>query len=137
MGLRGLVTGHRFYQYTYILVGVVALSLFMLSFLVEVRIIIERPSYGEVTSVASTLWQAILGLTTIGAFILAIYTYRTDVDDSEGPAMGFTIRGQNHDIDVHLHVENDGIKSKSESEDHMGREETGRGDEGTSDQNSS
>jgi hypothetical protein len=133
------MTGHRYHPYVFVLVGGVALALFVLSFLVEVRIVVENPNYGDVTSAISILWQAILGLTTVGSFVLAVYNYRTDVDDSDGPATGFTIRGENHDIDFHLHVEGDEHESDggSEGAGSTGGEETGEVSEGGDSQNSS
>ncbi|WP_155118225.1 hypothetical protein [Halorubrum sp. T3] len=116
MGLRRLITGHQYNPYLFAFVGGVALALFTLSFFIELRIIIESPSYGDITSIISTIWKTILGLTTIGSFILAAYNYQTETDDSDGPATGFTIQGQNHNIDFHLHVD-DTPESSRESED--------------------
>lgn len=138
MGLRRYVIGHRYHPFVFVLVGGVALTLLILSFLIEVRIIVESPNYGDITSVIVTLWQAILGLTTIGSFLLAAYNYRAKLDDSEGPATGFTIHGQNHDIDFHFHVKDTENESDRESVDggSTRHEETGE-DEGDESQNSS
>ncbi|WP_136688263.1 hypothetical protein [Halorhabdus amylolytica] len=111
------MTGHRYHPHVFALVGGITLTLLILSFLVEVRIIVESPDYGDVTSISSTLWQTILGLTTIGSFVLAVYNYRAEIDNSDGPATEFTIRGRNHDIDFHLHVADDERKSDRESQD--------------------
>lgn len=85
-------------------VGVFALVFLAISYVVDVRIILETPNYGDVTAVLGTLWRTILGITTIGSFLLAVYNLRTDSTRSNGPATGFSIRGENHDIDFHIHM---------------------------------
>lgn len=102
-----LVHGRQIHPFIFVLVGGVALTLFVLSLLIEVRVIVENPNYGDVTALLSTLIQAILGLTTVGSFLLAVYNYRADGGDGDGTGTRFTIRGRHHDIDVHLHVGDD------------------------------
>ncbi|WP_152424477.1 MULTISPECIES: hypothetical protein [Halococcus] len=84
-------------------VGVVALVLFSASYLVDVRIIVENPNYGDVTAGVRTLWRVILGITTVGSFAIGIYNLTTDGNGDSGPSTGFKIEGEGHDVDVHLH----------------------------------
>lgn len=86
-----------------ITLGTVGLILFILSLVVEVRIIFEYPAYGDVTGVVRGLWSLILGIATLGSFALAVHNYRRD-DDSSGPPTQFSVRGRNHDIDFHVHI---------------------------------
>lgn len=86
-----------------LILGTVGLILFGISFIVEIRVILEYPAYGEVTNVIRGLWSLILGVATIGSFALAAHSYRRD-DDSSGPPTNFSVRGRNHDIDFHVHI---------------------------------
>lgn len=83
--------------------GAVGLSLLILGFIIEVRIIFEHPAYGDVTGIVQGLWRLILGIATLGSFSLAVHNYRRD-DDSTGPSTQFSVRGRDHDIDFHVHI---------------------------------
>lgn len=84
------------------LLGFVAFALLAVSFLVEVRIVLTNPNYGDVTGVLQTFWQFLLAAATVGSFLLAIYNALSEEPSSDGPTRTFVIRGENHDIDVHL-----------------------------------
>jgi len=86
-----------------IVLGTVGLILFVLSVIVEVRIVFEYPAYGDVTGIVRGIWSLILGVTTLGSFALAVHSYRRD-EESSGPSTQFSVRGRNHDIDFHVHI---------------------------------
>lgn len=86
-----------------LLVASVGSILFAASFFVEVRIIVTNPNIGDVTEILRTGWRALLAVATVGSFLLAVYNASTDDTPSDGPASTFEIKGENHDIDVHLH----------------------------------
>lgn len=87
-----------------LLVGGISLLLFVASFAVEVRIIFERPSYGDVTVIVELIWRTVLGIATLGSFLLEIHTLRSDTEANEESIKGLEINGMNHDIDFHVHV---------------------------------
>lgn len=120
------LTEMNFRQYlptVLLLVSLVGLFLLGASYFVELRIIVEEPRYGDVTKLARTLWRALLGTTTIGSFLIGVYTLVRDGDDSEGLPTKVEIKGTGHDIDVYPSgpisdrddVEN-GKEAESESE---------------------
>lgn len=43
-------------------------------------------------------------MATLGSFCLGIYNLLADDEHSGGPANTFEIKGDNHDIDLHLHA---------------------------------
>lgn len=93
----------QFSSRTLLVVGFVAVVLLATSFLVEVRIIVTDPNYGDVTQVLRASWQVLLGVATLGSFLLAVLNARADDVSTESPARAFEIKGENHDIDFHLH----------------------------------
>lgn len=93
----------QFSPRTLALAGSIGVALLAVSFLVELRIVLLRPYYGEITGLVRAAWQIAAGLATIGSFLLAIYNARRKEPSPEGPARHFEIKGENHDIDVHLH----------------------------------
>lgn len=97
-------TEPNFRQYfpTALLFGsLVGLFLLGASYVVEVRIIVEEPRYGDVTTLARTLWRAVLGITTVGSFLIGVYTLVSDGDDSKGLPTKVEIKGTGHDINVY------------------------------------
>lgn len=102
VGIGGL-DPRRYRPEVFAAIGIVALFLFLASFLVEVRIIVERPGYGDVTEEVRTVWQSALGIATIGSFLIAFYNISVARPRSESPASGLEIGGRNHDIDVHIY----------------------------------
>lgn len=103
------MVAHRFDPRRYsprvlVAVGTVTLAFLALSFVVEIRVVIETPRVGNVTRLIQTFWRVFLGIATIGSFLLAIYNRTTDEHSPRGTARGFEIRGRNHDIDFHVHV---------------------------------
>jgi fluoride ion exporter CrcB/FEX len=91
----------RYFPLGLLLVGLVALFLFGVSYFVEIRIIVEKPRYGDVTGIVRTFWRAILGVTTIGSFLLGVYALVGDEEESDGPPTKVEIKGTGHDIDVY------------------------------------
>lgn len=101
MRISGVVP-RRYSPRTLLVVGTVALLLLVASLLVEVRIILESPEYGDVTGLVQPVWQAVLGLTTIGSFLIGVYTLVTDAEgEPSGPAASVEIKGTGHEIHVH------------------------------------
>lgn len=84
-----------------VLVGVLALLLFVASYVVEVRIVLVNPAYGDVTSAVRLLWRAVLGVTTVGSFLLGVRELFGGKDGSDGPATRVEIGGTGHEIDVY------------------------------------
>jgi len=120
-----------------VLLGIGGLLLLSLSFVVEVRIVVESPALGDVTGIVQLLWNVILGIATLGSFALAVYNYQQDTDSCP-PPIRFSVKGRNHDIDFHLHMDDSeditesayqepdgegGIDRDSESEDESEDEE--------------
>lgn len=91
----------RYFPAVLLLVSLVALLLLGASYFVEIRIIIEEPQFGDVTEIVRTLWRAILGVTTIGSFLIGVYALASDEDDSDGLPTKVEIKGTGHDIDVY------------------------------------
>lgn len=91
----------RYLPAVLLLVSLVGLFLLGASYFVELRIIVEEPRYGDVTKFVRTLWRALLGTTTIGSFLIGVYTLVRDGDDSEGLPTKVEIKGTGHDIDVY------------------------------------
>lgn len=87
-----------------LLVGGISLLLFAASFVVDVRIIFERPNYGDVTAIVELIWRAVLGVATLGSFLLEIYNFRSKAESADDSITGLEIGGMNHDIDFHVHV---------------------------------
>lgn len=117
-----------------ITLGTVGLILFILSLVVEVRIIFEYPAYGDVTGVVRGLWSLILGIATLGSFALAVHNYRRD-DDSSGPPTQFSVRGRNHDIDFHVHIgEPDGSREPPQRREEAEADEEPRSDSASEDE---
>ncbi|WP_436930115.1 hypothetical protein [Halosimplex halobium] len=83
--------------------GLVGVALLVASLLVEVRVVVTSPDLGDVTGVLRTLWRTLLAIATLGSFLLAVRNARDDGTSSDSPARTFEIKGENHDIDVHLH----------------------------------
>lgn len=88
---------------TLTLVGSIGIALLAVSFFLEIRIVVTRPNYGNVTGAVRLGWRIAVGLATLGSFLLAIHNARRADSSTEGPAKRFEIKGANHDIDVHLH----------------------------------
>lgn len=91
----------RYFPVFLLLVSLVALLLLGVSYFVKVRIIIENPSYGDVTNTIQALWRATLGVTTIGSFLIGVYTLVGERDSSNSPPTKVEIKGTGHDIDVY------------------------------------
>lgn len=91
----------RYFPAVLLLVSLVALFLLGASYVVEIRIIVEEPQFGDVTEIVWTLWRAILGVTTIGSFLIGVYALVGDEDDSDGLPTKVEIKGTGHDIDVY------------------------------------
>jgi hypothetical protein len=100
-------------------VSVATLELLVVSFLVDVRIVLERPNYGDVTTTVRVLWRVVLGLATLGSFLIGVYNSVSREADG-GPTRGFEIKGRNHDIDFHVHI---GDLSKQHEADEQGTRE--------------
>lgn len=101
--LSGRIDPRQFSPRTLALVGLIGIALLAVSFLVELRIVLLRPNYGEITGLVRAAWRIAVGVATIGSFLLATYNVRREEPSSTGPARHFEIKGENHDIDVHLH----------------------------------
>lgn len=84
-----------------VLVGILALLLFGASYVVDVRVVVVDPDYGDVTSAVRLLWRAILGVTTIGSFLLGIRELVGGDDGPDGPATRVEIGGTGHEINVY------------------------------------
>jgi len=54
-----------------------------------------------VTELTRTVWRVLLGITTIGSFLIGVYTLVSDADDSDGLPTKVAIKGTGHDIDVY------------------------------------
>lgn len=85
-------------------IGLGALLLLVGSFFVDVRIVVERPHLGDVSHLVGIAWQTTLAGATLGSFLLAYRNYAAETRSSDGTPLDFEIRGQDHDIDVHLHI---------------------------------
>jgi hypothetical protein len=84
-------------------IGTITLLLLVFTTVVQIRIVLERPNYGDVTDTFWTIWQGVLVVATVGSFLIAIHnTFRNNAE-SDGAAARFQIGGENHDIDVHFH----------------------------------
>lgn len=116
----------RYSLRTVSLVGIIALLLFCASYLVDVRIVVESPNYGDVTAGVAALWRLVLGVTTVGSFAIGIYSLVADDDESDGPAMGFEIKGEDHDIDIYLQLPDE--EAANEDETAADEDESGSGD---------
>ena len=93
----------RYSPWTLLLVGSLTVILLMVSFFVEIRVLITSPNFGDVTGIVWTILQVLLAAATLGSFCLGIYNLVADDEHSGGPANTFEIKGDNHDIDLHLH----------------------------------
>lgn len=91
----------RYYPLLLLFVSLAALSLFGVSYFVEVRIIVESPNYGDVSETIQLFWRSLLGGTTIGSFLIGVYTFINDDRNSDGPPTKVEIKGTGHDIDVY------------------------------------
>jgi len=97
---------------TLLALGIGGVILLVIGLVIEVRIIVENPAYGDVTDVVRGIWNLSIALATLGSFVLAVYNYRRD-DDTDGPPTQFSVRGENHDIDFHLHMGESNASSES------------------------
>jgi hypothetical protein len=95
---------HRYSPWTLLLVGSLTTILLMVSFFVEIRVLITSPNYGDVTGMVRTTLRVLLAVATFGSFCLGIYNLLADDGHSGGPVNTFEIKGDNHDIDLHLHA---------------------------------
>ncbi|WP_135823947.1 hypothetical protein [Halorussus ruber] len=95
------IDDRRYFPMLLLFVGLLAFVLFGASYFVEVRIIVEKPRYGDVTETIRALWRAILGATTIGSFLVGVYALHKDDDSASGPPTKVEIKGTGHDIDVY------------------------------------
>lgn len=129
------LTERNFRQYlptALLLVSLVGLFLLGASYSVEIRIIIEKPRYGDVTELARTLWRAVLGVTTIGSFLLGVYTFVRDGNDSKGLPTKVEIKGTGHDIDVYPSgptSDRDDPKNGEEDDGRIGEDDDGEHEE--------
>lgn len=110
----------RYFPWVLLFISLVALFLFIASYFVEIRIIIDEPRYGDVTGLVQTFWRAVLGITTIGSFLIGVYTLISDENDSEGLTTKVEIKGTGHDIDVYPNEpvgrRDDGTNGEAETE---------------------
>lgn len=88
-----------------LLIGIITAGLFIGSFFVTARVVVENPNYGDVTPQLELLWRVIMGIATLGSFYIGLRSLGSDTGGSEGPSTRFHFEGQNHDIDFHLHVD--------------------------------
>lgn len=105
---------------TLVSLGVIGLVLLAVTYFVKVRIILVHPNYGDVTAIVQGFWRLAVGLATIGSFLLAAHNHTSSTESNSGPATGFSIQGENHDIDVYLNV---GEDDEAEGGDRRRREE--------------
>lgn len=99
----------------FVLLGFSALVLLLLSVLIDVRIIVERPNLGDVSAAVGAIWRLFLGLATLGSFALAAQDVIETDQPEGGTVRDLEIRGRNHDIDVHLNVPDPGGENADES----------------------
>lgn len=111
----------RYFPPVLLLVSLVTLFLLGASYFVEIRIVIREPQYGDVTNIVRTFWRAILGVTTIGSFLIGSYTLINDEDNSDGLPTKVEIERTGHDIDVYpsgaVSDQEDEEENEMESED--------------------
>jgi hypothetical protein len=126
------IDDERYFPMLLLFVGLLAFVLFGASYFVEVRIIVEKPRYGDVTETVRALWRAILGATTIGSFLVGVYTLLEDNGRASGPPTRVEIKGTGHDIDVYPNGpvgERDGESERDGEEENTAESETDPEDE--------
>jgi hypothetical protein len=106
-----------------LIIGFIALCLFSASFFVDIQIIVVSPEYGDVTGIFQGVWRVVLGLATIGSFLLGYRQTAEGRSGSNGPVTQVEIGGMGHEIHVHpdgrsedAHMESlDGMEIADES----------------------
>jgi hypothetical protein len=68
-----------------------ALLLVVSHTLIDVRIVVLRPNVGTVTSLVTGLWEATLGIATLGSFGLAVWNHISDSGHDSGPTQEISI----------------------------------------------
>ena len=60
---------HRYSPWTLLLIGSLTATLLMMSFFVEIRVLITSPNYGDVTGIVRTTLRVLLAVATLGSFL--------------------------------------------------------------------
>lgn len=97
-------------------IGVIGATFLVVGFVMDVRIIIETPPLGDVTGTFELLWNLIIGMATIGSFLLAINNRRTERGEDNGTPTELKIEGENHDIHLNLYLSGEPSNSRGSEE---------------------
>jgi len=102
MGWKSILDLRRYSRTTIAVVGFSAITLIVLTYIVEVRIILESPNYGDVTGVVKSLFRIVSFGIGLVASLSTIYNTFSDKKGSQGLDTGFTIEGGNNDFHFHM-----------------------------------
>lgn len=96
--------------------GVAGLILLVATAVIEIRIIVEQPALGDVTTLVEAAVRVGLGVATLGSFLLALNNYLSEAPETGGPERTIVIQGRDHDIYIDVDMNEEFFESDVETD---------------------